>query len=145
MKTILTCLMAAAFALAAAGAPAPRGKAPSKAVVMPESVFVMPRTPAQGRDPFFPDSMRPYEAEAKPSATVREVERSDLVVRSIVNSKTPLTIINDVTFGAGDAAVVTTPNGQKVEIRCLAIDPRRRTVLVTANGQRMVLVFSSKP
>src|SRR5580700_2344733 len=65
----------------------------------PKSVFILPSKPQEGRDPFFPDSIRPYEeAQAATASTAPPI--TDLVVKTIlVNSHgEAFAMINDQTF-----------------------------------------------
>ena len=101
-----------------------------------KSVFVMPSNPKEGRDPFFPESTRPYEAAV---ANSHVVELTTLAVKgySVVNG-TPCVIINNHSFMAGDEGDVMTPGG-RVHLRCLAIKPT--VAIVEVNGQRHDLNF----
>ena len=94
------------------------------------SVFILPRSPKEGRDPFFPESTRTMELTP---AAVHTVEISSLKVPGI--SGPPghlLAIINNHTFAVGDEGEVLTPTG-RVNLRCLEINPDH--VLVLVNGQ----------
>ena len=94
------------------------------------SVFVVPASNKDGRDPFFPDSTRAFEARA---AADKKIEYTSLKIHGI--SKTDghlLAIINNHTFAVGEEGDVLTPTG-KVNLRCLEIRPD--FVLVEINGQ----------
>lgn len=94
------------------------------------SLFVLPSSPKEGRDPFFPESTRTKDV--TPTA-VHTVEISSLKVPGI--SGPPghlLAIINNHTFAVGDEGEVLTPTG-RVNLRCLEINPDH--VLVLVNGQ----------
>lgn len=125
------------FALAAADA-APRlhhGK--TNAI---RSVFVFPSTPQQGRDPFFPNSNRPYEHAAVATPQVADV--SSLVVKGFSGTTTHrLVIINNHTFAAGDEGDVTTSAG-RLHLRCLEIGSN--SVVVNVGGHRHELFYSNK-
>ena len=95
-----------------------------------QSVFIMPTSSKEGRDPFFPESTRTIEAMA---ASTHTVEISSLRVPGI--SGTPghfLAIINNHTFAVGDEGDVLTTSG-RVSLRCLEIHPDY--VIVEINGQ----------
>ena len=127
-------LLAAALAAAADPSPA-RPVLP----VTVRSVFVIPTSPKDGRDPFFPESMRVFQSEASAKNTV---ELTSLTLRGF--SGTPghrLVIINNHTFAAGDEGDVITASG-RVHIHCLEINPN--AVVVEASGQRLELTFSSQ-
>ena len=78
----------------------------------PKSVFVIPSKPAEGRDPFFPDSIRPYE-EVVAENNVNAPTATDLVVKTILVNQhgQAFAIINDQTFGVGDEGDVITSRG----------------------------------
>lgn len=104
------------------------------------AVFVVPQSPKEGCDPFYPTSNRPYEQFAPP--TKKTFEATELVLRGISgNTDHRLVIINNHTFGEGDEGEVMTSVG-RVQLRCIAIGPNSATVEV--NGQRHELIFSDK-
>jgi hypothetical protein len=95
-----------------------------------QSVFILPASAAEGRDPFYPESTRAIEAAANQNHTV---EITALKVPGI--SGTPghfLAIINTHTFAVGEEGDLKTAGGS-VHIRCLAIQPD--AVMVEINGQ----------
>lgn len=90
---------------------------------IPQSIFVVPRSPDEGRDPFFPESTRNYSssAPAAKAAPTPAVRISELRLKGIfgqVDSR--LAIINDKTLAAGEEADVLCLGG-RVRIRCLEI------------------------
>lgn len=133
-------LAVAAWPVAAApmpAAPAAASSADTNAQIM--SVFIMPTGPSEGRDPFFPNSTRPYEtyiARHPLDLTSLQIKGfSDIAGHRYV-------IINNHTFGAGDEGDVATPAG-RVHIRCLSVGPD--SVLVESAGARHLLKFSDQP
>jgi hypothetical protein len=125
------------IALAAASASA-LGQ-PADKTAAPRSVFVMPSNPQEGRDPFFPESTRPYV-----SAVVAHVApvTTTLTIRGF--SGTPghrMVIINNHTFGPGDEGDVLTESG-RVHVRCIEINASN--VIVEVNNQRRELTFSTQ-
>jgi hypothetical protein len=125
------------IALAAASASA-LGEPVDKAAV-PHSVFVMPSNPQEGRDPFYPESTRPYAsavvAHAAPVTTT-------LTIRGF--SGIPghrMVIINNHTFGPGDEGDVLTESG-RVHVRCIEI--KANNVIVEVNHRRRELTFSTQ-
>lgn len=119
----------------AAGMPGAFGE-PSKAmpVVKPapaKSVFVMPANPHEGRDPFFPESTRPYED--SPGAKHSLAETSFTVKGISVERGRAMVIINNHTFALGDEGDVLTAAG-RVHIRLAEIRPT--AVVIEANGTR---------
>ena len=130
-------------ALAAAGAPAAWGNpSPAATPAKPapaRSVFVMPASPQQGRDPFFPESTRPYE-EMMASKHIAEPLTFTVSGLSVENGH-PMVIINNQTFAVGDEADVHT-GGKRVRIRLLEI--RDGTAVIEVNGTRRELSTNIK-
>lgn len=109
----------------------------------PKSVFIMPSKPQEGRDPFFPDSIRPYEeAQAANVSTAPPI--TDLVVKTIlVNSHgEAFAMINDQTFGVGDEGDVITSSGRRIHIQCVNINAAKGTVIVESAGTSVTLTYS---
>jgi hypothetical protein len=101
----------------------------------PKSVFVMPGKPQEGRDPFFPNSMRPYEeamAANRHSAAVGSLELKGFSGDPLHR----LVIINNHTFAEGDDQDVITSAG-RIQVRCIEI--KSDSAIVEADGQRVEL------
>jgi hypothetical protein len=126
--------------LAAAAVAAAYGEALKAAPAKPAlSVFVMPANVNEGRDPFFPESTRPYEGVA---TTKHTVEVNTLSVKGVsVEHGQSMAIINNHTFAVGDEGDVITPSG-RVHLRCL--DIRAGTVVVEVNGTKRELNIGIK-
>lgn len=109
---------------------------PTNAQVM--SVFIQPTGPSEGRDPFFPNSTRPYQY----TAVKHTVELTSLQIKgfSVIDGNRYV-IINNHTFGAGDQGDVETPDG-RIHIRCLRVDDN--SALVESGGVRQLLRFSDQ-
>jgi hypothetical protein len=127
------------IALAAANATVlgQSAKNPIDKPVVVHSTFVMPTDPQEGRDPFYPESSRPYA-----NAMAHVVPITTLAIRGF--SGTPenrMVIINNHTFGVGDEGDVLTPGG-RVHVRCLEINAD--SVVIEANNQRRELSFSTQ-
>lgn len=135
-QTSIICVTVFAAAISAAAAGPAHVEAETNAPV--RSIFILPTNPTEGRDPFFPNSMRPYEA----FISKRQVELSSIEVKgfSEINGHRYV-IINNHTFGEGDEADVLTPEG-RVHVHCLAITPD--SVLVEAGGVRHLLKFQDR-
>jgi hypothetical protein len=103
------------------------------------SVFVLPSSPQEGRDPFYPESTRPYiTAMATKTVTVA----ATLTIRGFSGTADDRTvIINNHSFGVGDEGDVSTPTG-RVHLRCLAINSN--SVVVECDHQRRELTFSTE-
>jgi hypothetical protein len=137
-RVALWCSLAAAsLPVAAADASRPAAATPS----VPLSVFNQPTSPREGRDPFFPGSMRLFASMVIPKANSNDL--SSLVIRGKSGSSDhPLVIINDVTFAVGDERDVITPQG-RIRIHCLQIVGD--LAVIEANGQHHDLRFELKP
>ena len=110
---------------------------PADKPVAVHSTFVMPTNPREGRDPFYPESIRPYA-----NAMAHVVPITTLTIRGF--SGTPenrMVIINNHTFGVGDEGDVLTSGG-RVHVRCLEINAN--SVVIEANNQRRELSFSTQ-
>jgi len=125
------CLLAAGCALAlgarAASPPAP-GNAPSLAPIVPKSVFAY--QPADGKDPFFPETTRwkkaAPSAPGQPAASRGFLDLLSLKGISITSSRR-LALINSVTFAPGEKAALRVNSLSNV-IECVEI--RDRSVVV---------------
>jgi hypothetical protein len=107
----------------------------------PRSVFTIPSDSKEGRDPFFPDSTRPYEALAAANPKVADV--SSLVLKGFSGSLDHrLVIINNHTFAAGDEGDVTTSAG-RMHLTCIEI--KTKSVVIEVGGQRHELFYSNQP
>jgi hypothetical protein len=105
-------------------------------IEVPKSIFVVPATAQDGKDPFFPQSTRlrpaPPVIGTTPTPVVPELELKGI-------SGTPnrrLAIINNRTFERGEEGDVLC-NGNRVRVRCMEIESG--CVRVTINGQAKVL------
>jgi len=113
---------------------------PAKTNVVQHSIFIMPTSPKEGIDPFFPNSTRPYETTAP---TTHAAPITSLVLRGISGSPGHrLVVINNQNFGAGDEGDVGVPGG-KIHVRCLEI--KEDSVIIEAGGQRRELRLSPDP
>jgi hypothetical protein len=111
----------------------------SASAIPTPSVFVLPSNPHEGRDPFYPESTRPY---ASAAVATNVVAIDTLIIRGFSGTSDDRTvIINNHSFGVGDAGDVTTPAG-RVHLRCLAI--KANSVVIEVNHQRRELSFSTQ-
>jgi hypothetical protein len=129
-------------ALAAAGGSLVAGEPPKAAPAKPapaRSLFIMPANPNQGRDPFFPESNRPYEqlGAAPGSAAVPE-----FVIKGLsYEHGRPMVIINNHTFAVGDEGDVLSGAG-RAHLRLIEIRPG--IAVIEVNGHRRELTFATK-
>ena len=130
-----------------------RSNAPSKALPaatnaapaqpeIPKSVFIIPTTPQEGKDPFFPRSMRLFaspvvKTNLQPAAAAAIAAELHLNGISGTTDRR-LAIINNRTFEANEEGVVTSKSGPPARIRCLEIKTDSVVVQVIG-GERRVL------
>jgi hypothetical protein len=152
---IFQCLPAMLLSLAAFGppplsaAPAPQ---PAKQEIPPAvSVFAYPNNPVDGRDPFFPASIRVYGS--NPDKPIQGPSVGDLTLKSIMGAAPRYFVIIGTkdypggahTFGAGEDGDVINKAGQRQHIRVVDINPRAGTATVEENGLSGVLHLSGGP
>jgi hypothetical protein len=110
----------------------------------PQSVFVIPKKPAEGKDPFFPSATRIYASETTVKPTNPVLPVGDLSLKGISGTAAePLAIINTTTFTTGEENDVITSAG-RMRIRCVAINMGNGTVLVQAAGERRELRLQAR-
>jgi hypothetical protein len=137
-KSAVAAWLSAAIVTVLPVAAAPVAK-PVEPVVVPRSVFVIPTNPKEGRDPFFPNSTRLYEAVASKNPVG---DLTSLVLRGISGPPDHrLAIINNHTFGVGDEGDVITSHN-RIHIRCVEI--KDKSVVVESGGQRHELNYVSR-
>jgi hypothetical protein len=118
----------------------PLAAAPPIQTAPPKSVFVLPDSPKEGRDPFFPNSIRPYQGRPAPNGSLLELPT--LKLQGVSRSRGHIfAIINNVTFGVGDETDVKTPTG-KISVRCVQI--KTDSAVVVAGGQILTLILSNQ-
>jgi len=103
---------------------------PAPAPVRFDSIFILPANTKEGRDPFYPESVRTFETKVVASNVF---EITSLKFAGL--SGTPghlFAIINNHTFTIGDEGDVMTTSG-RIHLRCLEV--RGDSVVVEINGQ----------
>jgi hypothetical protein len=143
MKTFRLNALAAALAIGCAGTlmanAAPAAKSVKTNLI--QSVFIQPANPKEGRDPFYPDSIRPYESAA--AAAPKTADITSLVLRGFSGTADHrLIIINNHTFAAGDEGDVITATG-RIHLRCIEIGTD--AVVVEVAGQYHKLSYLNTP
>jgi hypothetical protein len=139
LKTVLLGLALLAN-FAALGQTAKKPAAPEVKPAPVRSVFILPTHSSDGRDPFFPESGRVYQAMASENST-HSVEISTLAVKGFYrDAKSAFVIINNHTFAVGDEGDVLTPGG-RVHIRCMEI--RSAVVIIDVNGSKHELLLNT--
>ncbi len=130
-------MMGCAMVFATVAAPAPQ----SDLTNANRSVFMLPSNPQEGRDPFFPDSTRPYKVAV--IATPRAADVTSLVVKGFSGSMDHrFVIINNHTFAVGDEGDVVTTGG-RIHLSCIEI--KTNSVVIEVGGQRHELFYHDKP
>jgi hypothetical protein len=139
-RSLKFALLSAALATALPSAAAPVAETNAAPQVV-RSVFIQPASPKEGRDPFFPNSDRPYRSQIPISSPTADV--GSLVLQSIYGAPgNRLAIINNVTFGVGDYVQVRTSQG-RIGVQCVEITDD--SAVVEVDGQRSVLIYKDKP
>jgi hypothetical protein len=108
------------------------------------SVFNVPASASEGRDPFFPASTRVFAT--NPENQTRGPALTDLTLKSILGTPPHVfAIINNHTFAIGDDGDITTKSGQRLHIHCVDINPKDGTATVEANNASEVLHLTGAP
>lgn len=118
--------------------PVATNAAPVQAEI-PKSVFLVPTKPQEGKDPFFPRSMRLFASEVVKTNQQQPVVARPVDLRLNGISGTPdhrLAIINNQTFAANEEGEVPTRPG-RARVRCLEINDD--SVLVQVGGEQRTL------
>lgn len=142
LKRTLIVALAAASTPRIFGEPA-KTDAAKTAPTPPRSVFVTPTNPREGRDPFFPESMRPYEEFAPAVTTTKPVEVDNVfTVKGLsVEHGRAMVIINNHTFAEGDDEYVSTANGR---VRLKLVEIRPGVAVIEVSGTKLELKISDK-
>ena len=122
-----------------ANGPAGVSNAVPAGAAIPLSVFLMPATREEGKDPFYLRSTYPYgSAPIKPSTNREPVQVVlDLKFNGLSGTaEHRLAIINGRTFDQGEEAEVRSGTA-RVRVKCVEIKPDY--VIIEAAGQRQVL------
>ncbi len=137
----LALLCAVSYALCSQAGPPPashrkagRATPPAADPPIPKSVFVIPASPAEGRNPFFPHTAVGPEMARIAAAAARV---SDLVLNGITSPPRKLALINGRTFEEGETGAIKLPSGANVEVTCLEI--KAETAVVKVGSQRVEL------
>ena len=127
----------------AAQAPAPSAtNSPAIKAEIPQSVFVIPSSPKEGRNPFFPGSVAAAAEVQTPSKNGAAIEPAAFVLNGITSPPKRMAMINGRSFETGETGDVKLPNGQRITIRCLEIHDDRVVIMIA--GQKRELQLRSK-
>ena len=138
---LLPALLCPATAAPAARSPAPAPRistnaspAAAVATAVPQSVFIVPTSPKQGRNPFFPRStFNAPPTQAKP----QPIDTSAVVLNGLTSPPRVTAMINGRTFEPGESGEIKLRNGARVLVRCLEI--RTDAVVAIIGAQRCEL------
>ncbi len=134
--TLAICFCEVALAGATTN-PAAGGSTNTAEPQIPQSVFVIPSEQKQGKDPFYPSSVRPYVNAAGKKPTIGQPPPVNLVLKGISGTGPHrLCIINNQTFEAGEDGEVSIAAG-RIKVRCVEI--KADSVIIEINGERQEL------
>ena len=116
--------------------PASTNAAPAQAEI-PKSVFIIPTTPQEGKDPFFPQSKRLFASAVVRTNLPPSVPGAGLYLNGISGSpERRLAIVNNQTFAANEEGDVPTNRG-RAHIRCLEV--KADSVVIQVGGEKREL------
>jgi hypothetical protein len=108
---------------------------------VPKSVFIVPTSPKEGRDPFYPNSPRLFAAAVTGNSNAAPVQVALLLSGIFVQADHRLATINNHTFEVGEESEVLIPGG-RTKIRCVEI--KENSVVVEVRGERRELRLDEK-
>ncbi|PWU21923.1 MAG: hypothetical protein C5B50_00595 [Verrucomicrobia bacterium] len=117
--------------------PANTNAAPVAEVEIPQSLFTIPATAKEGRNPFFPRSA----ATAPTAPKITIFDGSGLVLNGLT-PKPKLAMINSRPFEIGEEGEVRLPGGARVLIRCEEIKDDSATILINGITRRVLRLRS---
>ena len=107
---------------------------------IPQSVFIIPSQPSEGRNPFFPQSVvRAIPRPVNPGSPVDTA--SFFVLNGITSPPRRTAMINGRTFEPGEEGEVRLPSGAKMLIKCEEI--KADSAIINFSGQRRELRLRS--
>jgi hypothetical protein len=111
-------------------------------VPIPLSVFVVPASPKDGRNPFFPlVAPPPVPVDTSRSAQPVAVDTSLFVLKGITSPPRATALINNRTFEPGEEGEVRLPNGAKELVKCEQVKSESAVIIV--RGERHELRLRS--
>jgi len=105
-------------------------------VPFPQSVFSVPPTPSEGRNPFFPQSTVQVVMITKITKE-NPIESFSFVLNGITSPPKRTAMINGRTFEPGEEGEVRMPGGGKILIKCVEVKADTATIVV--GGQKREL------
>ena len=103
-------------------------------VELPQSTFLIPSQPSEGRNPFFPQSSNGFQAPPVVKMQDGAPDPSAFFLNGITSPPRRTAMINGRTFEIGETGEVRLPNGSKALIKCVQIG--NDSAVIDVNGQR---------
>ncbi len=107
--------------------------APTEAEI-PQSVFIIPASPREGRNPFFPRAA--VTVEIPRSSTPTAVDASSIVLNGITPQPRPMVMLNGSTFEKGEEHELKVAGGQKILVKCEEIKANSAVILINGTQRR---------
>jgi hypothetical protein len=104
---------------------------------IPQSVYSIPASSKEGRNPFFPNST-PV-APVVPPKEASQIDPSVFNLNGITSPPKRTAMINGRTFEPGESGEVKLANGSKIMIKCEEV--RADSAIISVGGQRKELKF----
>jgi hypothetical protein len=101
----------------------------------PKSIFGIPPTIKEGRNPFFPEATTPVRRDDKSSKPA--VDAQTIVLNGITSGVKPTAMINGRTFEEGETGNIKLKEGNLLAIQCLEI--KIQSAVILYNGQKREL------
>ena len=107
----------------------------------PESTFIVPTSSKEGRDPFFPRSVRIYAQADLREKKTRPVVTADVEIKGFSGTPDrPLVILNNQTFGLDEESPLITDSGRVlVHVTEIRIG---EGATIELEGEKMVLQYN---
>ena len=100
------------------------------------STFITPKTPKDGRDPFYPNATSFYTVAKPTAADAQTTAAGALKLRGL--SMSNYANINGITVGVGETQEIKTSSGP-VSVHLIEIKAQDNSVIIEVNGQRREL------
>jgi hypothetical protein len=136
---LLSLLFSTAMPLLAETQPALENKtasATNDTTEIPQSVFVIPSSPKEGRNPFFPKSV--IEAPVQ-KIKPEQLDSSSIILNGITSPPKQTAMINGKTFEPGESGEVRFPNGSRISIQCIEIRTDAAIILIGTQKRELRL------
>jgi hypothetical protein len=110
---------------------------------IPRSIFVVPISERQGRDPFFPRTSRLFAVAPTPSPGIVKTNQPSVAIELALKGisgtpERPLAIINNQTFAVGEENDVVS-GARRMRVRCVEINVTAESVIIQIGNERREL------